>query len=324
MNLRQLRYISAVAKHGLNVSATAESLYTSQPGVSKQIRQLEDELGVQIFERSGRQLTRITPAGEAIIELAERALIEVESLKQAAQEYSDPSLGSLSLAATHTVARYAFPPVIEKFVERYPHVHIHTHLGTPLQIAELVDNGSVDFGIATEAMEHFEDLVAIPCYRWRRSVLVPADHPLVNAEPLTLEAVAEHPLVTYVFGFDRGAPLDVAFRAAGITPQVSFTATDADIIKKYVRMGLGVGIVATLAYDAEKDTDLRALDASHIFEVSIARIVFRRGLFFRGYMYGFLELFAAHLTRELIEAALSVRSRTAVDPLLVDVDLPLF
>jgi LysR family cys regulon transcriptional activator len=324
MNLRQLRYITAVAKHGLNVSATAESLHTSQPGVSKQIRQLEDELGVQIFERSGRQLTRITPAGHAIIEIANRALVEIESLKQAAQEHSDASLGTLSMAATHTVARYAFPPVLEKFVERYPKVHVHTHLGTPHQIAELVANGDVDFGIATEAMEHFEDLVAIPCYRWRRSVLVPKDHPLVNVEPLTLRAVADHPLVTYVFGFDRGAPLDVAFRAEGLAPNVAFTATDADIIKKYVRMGLGAGIVATLAYDAANDTDLRALDASHLFEVSTARIVFRRGLFFRTFMYDFLELFAAHLTRDLIESVLSVRSRTAMDPLLVDVDLPLF
>lgn len=323
MNLRQLRYISEVAKHDLNVSATADALFTSQPGVSKQIRQLEDELGVQIFERSGRQLTRITPAGRAIIELADRALIEVETLKQAAQEYSDPALGELALAATHTVARYAFPPVIEKLVRKYPKVHIHTHMGTPLQIAELVAHGKVDFGIATEAMEHFEDLVAIPCYRWRRSFLVPPGHPLLEVERLTLRDVAAYPLVTYVFGFDHGSPLDVAFRRERLTPEVAVTATDADIIKDYVRMGLGVGIVATLAHDADSDSGLRAIDASGLIEISTARVVFRRGLFFRGYMYDFLELFAPHLTRDLIEAALSVRSRSAMDPLLVDVDLPL-
>lgn len=323
MNLRQLRYISEVAKHDLNVSATADALYTSQPGVSKQIRQLEDELGVQIFERSGRQLTRITPAGRAIIELADRALIEVETLKQAAQEYSDPALGELALAATHTVARYAFPPVIEKLVRKYPKVHIHTHMGTPLQIAELVAHGKVDFGIATEAMEHFEDLVAIPCYRWRRSFLVPPGHPLLDVESLTLRDVAEYPLVTYVFGFDHGSPLDVAFRREHLTPEVAVTATDADIIKDYVRMGLGVGIVATLAHDADADSGLKAIDASQLIEISTARVVFRRGLFFRGYMYEFLELFAPHLTRELIEAALSVRSRSAMDPLLVDIDLPM-
>ena len=324
MNLRQLRYISEVAKHDLNVSATAESLFTSQPGVSKQIRQLEDELGVQIFERSGRQLTRVTPAGRAIIELADRALIEVETLKSVAQEYSDPSAGELSLAATHTVARYVFTPVVEKLKRTYPHVHIHTHMGTPLQIAELVAHGKVDFGVATEAMEHFEDLVAIPCYRWRRSFLVPPGHPLLDVEPVTLAAVAKYPLVTYVFGFDRGSPLDTAFRREGLAPEVAVTATDADIIKDYVRMGLGVGIVATLAHDADKESGLRAIDASGLIEVSTARLVFRRGLFIRGYMYDFLEAFAPHLTRELVEAALSVRTRSAMDPLLVDVDLPLY
>lgn len=323
MNLRQLRYISEVARHNLNVSATADALFTSQPGVSKQIRQLEDELGVQIFERSGRQLVRITPAGQAIIELADRALIEVEMLRQAAQEHSDPALGELSLAATHTVARYAFPPVIEKLARKYPRVHIHTHMGTPLQIAELVAHGKVDFGIATEAMEHFEDLVAIPCYRWRRSFLVPPGHPLLDVKPLTLAAVAEYPLVTYVFGFDHGSPLEVAFRREGLSPDVAITATDADIIKTYVRMGLGVGIVATLAHDADENSDLEAIDASGLIEISTARVVFRRGLFFRGFMYEFLELFAPHLTRELIESALSVRSRSAMDPLLVDVNLPL-
>lgn len=324
MNLRQLRYISEVAKHDLNVSATADSLFTSQPGVSKQIRQLEDELGVQIFERSGRQLTRITPAGRAIIELANRALIEVETLKSVAEEFSDPSTGTLSLAATHTVARYVFTPVVEKLKRTYPRVRIHIHMGTPLQIAELVAHAKVDFGVATEAMEHFEDLVAIPCYRWRRCFLVPPGHPLLEVEPVTLAAVAEYPLVTYVFGFDQGSPLDTAFRRAGLTPEVAVTATDADIIKDYVRMGLGVGIVATLAHDADERSGLMAIDASHLIEVSTARLVFRRGLFMRGFMYDFLESFAPHLTRDLIEAAMSVRTRSAMDPLLVDVDLPLY
>jgi LysR family cys regulon transcriptional activator len=196
-------------------------------------------------------------------------------------------------------------------------------MGTPLQIAELVAHGHIDFGIATEAMEHFEDLVAIPCYRWRRSILVPPGHPLLDVEVLTLRAVAEYPLITYVFGFDHGSPLDVAFRRAGVTPEAALTATDADIIKTYVRMGLGVGIVATLAHDADKNSGLQAIDASELIEISTARVVFRRGLFFREYMYAFLALFAPHLTRELIESALSVRSRSAMDPLLVDIDLPL-
>jgi LysR family cys regulon transcriptional activator len=208
-------------------------------------------------------------------------------------------------------------------VKKYPRVHIHTHMGTPLQIADLVAHGKVDFGIATEAMEHFEDLVAIPCYRWRRSFLVPPGHPLLDVKPLTLAAVSEYPLVTYVFGFDHGSPLEVAFRRAGLTPEIAITATDADIIKTYVRMGLGVGIVATLAYDADRTSGLEAIDASELIDVSTARVVFRRGLYFRGFMYDFLALFAPHLTRELIESALSVRSRSAMDPLLVDVELPL-
>ncbi len=324
MNLRQLQYISAVAKNGLNVSATAESLFTSQPGVSKQIRQLEDELGVQIFERSGRQLTRITPAGEAIIEFAERALVEVDTLRVAAQEHRDPHVGKISLAMTHTVALYLFPPVIERFVERFPRVTIELHTGSPSQIAEMVNSGIAQFGIATEVMAHFEDLVAVPCYRWRRAVIVPVGHPLTGVEPLTLEAIAEYPLSTYVFGFDRGAPLDEAFRKRGLTPDVHFTATDADVVKTYVRRGLGVGIVAALAYDAEADPDLACLEATHLFEISTARLVFRRGTFFRRFMFEFITEFAPHLTEDSMRMALGLRGKTNLDPVFADTELPAY
>lgn len=324
MNLRQLRYICAVVRNGLNVSATAESLYTSQPGVSKQIRQLEDELGVQIFERSGRQLTRVTPAGRAIIELAERALIEIDTIRQAALEHSDPSRGSLSIAASHTQARYGLPRVLAAFGTRYPRVSVHVHQGTPAQIAELVDEGKVDLAIATEGLEHFEDMLMLPCFRWHRAIVVPRDHPLAAVEPLTLEALAEHPLVTYVFGFTGRSQLDAAFREAGLEPNVRFTATDADIIKTYVRAGFGAGIVARMAHDPEADHDLRFLDASHLFDPSTTKIGFRRGTFFRGYMYDFIELFAPHLTRERIESALKLRTASALDPLFVDVELPVY
>ncbi|HEX9584694.1 MAG TPA: HTH-type transcriptional regulator CysB [Gammaproteobacteria bacterium] len=324
MNIRQLRYISAVAHHDLNVSAAADSLYTSQPGVSKQIRQLEDELGVQVFERNGRQLTRITPAGEAIIELAERALIEVDTIKEAALEFSDPTLGNLAIAASHTQARYALPPVIKQFVNRYPRVTIQLYQGTPMQIAELTMEGKVDLAIATEAMEHFEDLVMFPCYRWNRTVIVPRGHPLCGIHPLSIEALAEHPIATYVFGFTGRSKLDVAFKKAGRKPNVVFTATDADIIKTYVRAGIGVGIIARLAVDEEKDSDLCALDANHLFEASTTKIGFRRATFLRGYTYDFIELFAPHLRRELIDTAVKLRTRAAVDPLFVDVDLPVY
>lgn len=322
MNIRQLRYISAVARHGLNVSATAESLYTSQPGVSKQIRQLEDELGVQIFERNGRQLTRITPAGKAIIELADRALIEVDTIKEAALEFSDPTLGNLAIAASHTQARYALPPVIKRFVSRYPRVSIQLHQGTPVQIAELTMEGKVDLAIATEAMEHFEDLVMFPCYRWNRAVVVPKGHPLCDVKPLTLKALAEHPIATYVFGFTGRSKLDVAFNKIGVKPNVIFTATDADIIKTYVRAGIGVGIIARMAVDEKKDADLCALEANHLFETSTTKIGFRRATFLRGYTYDFIEMFAPHLQKELIDTAVKLRGRAAVDPLFVDVELP--
>jgi LysR family cys regulon transcriptional activator len=324
MNIRQLRYISAVARHGLNVSATAESLYTSQPGVSKQIRQLEDELGVQIFERSGRQLTRITPAGKAIIELADRALIEIDTIREAALEFSDPALGSLSIAASHTQARYALPPVIKAFVRKFPRVNLQLHQGTPVQIAELTMEGKVDLAIATEAMEHFEDLVLFPCYRWNRAVVVPQGHPLCDVDPLTIEALAEHPLATYVFGFTGRSQLDAAFRKHRIKPKVVFTATDADIIKTYVRAGIGVGIIARMAFDDTKDTDLRALDASGIFEASTTKIGFRRSTFLRGYTYDFIELFAPHLNKELVDTAVKLRTKAALDPLFFDLDLPVY
>jgi len=322
MNLRQLRYIKEIVRNGLNVSATAESLYTSQPGVSKQLRLLEDELGVQIFERSGKQLKRVTPAGEAIIAFAERALVEVESIRQVAQEFGDPQAGTLSIATTHTQARYVLPPVIKQFTARYPRVKHQLYQGTPMQIAELVESGTADFAIATEPMEHFEDLVMMPCYNWNRAIITPCGHALCKEDPLTLEAVAAYPIVTYVFGFTGGSSLDRAFRAAGLTPNVVFTATDAEVIKTYVRMGLGVGIIAKMAYEPGRDDDLCARDASALFDDSTTRIGFRRGTFFRGFMYDFIELFAPHLARDVIDTAHQIRARKSLDALFIDLELP--
>ncbi|GAB1257354.1 HTH-type transcriptional regulator CysB [Aurantivibrio plasticivorans] len=324
MKLQQLRYIWEVAHHDLNVSATAQSLYTSQPGISKQIRLLEDELGVEVFSRSGKHLTRITPAGEAILKTAGEILRKVESIKQVAQEYSNERKGTLSIATTHTQARYALPQVIEKFIERYPDVSLHMHQGTPMQISEMAADGTVDFAIATEAMELFSDLIMMPCYRWNRCVVVPKDHPLCQLSSLTLEEVAKHPIVTYVFGFTGRSKLDEAFLDKGLAPKVVFTAADADVIKTYVRLGLGIGIIAKMAFDEEQDSDLVALDASHLFKSSITKIGFRRGTFLRGFMYEFIEEFAPHLTKDMVNDAYERHSRSELEELFQNVELPTY
>jgi len=322
MKLQQLRYIWEVAHHDLNVSATAQSLYTSQPGISKQIRLLEDELGVEVFARSGKHLTRITPAGEKIIETAGEILRKVESIKQVAQEFSDERKGSLSIATTHTQARYALPDIINQFTSQYADNAARVQQGTPIQIAEMASDCTVEFAIATEALELFNDLVMMPCYRWNRCVLVPKDHPLTQVSELSLQDVARYPLVTYVFGFTGRSKLDESFMNEGLSPRVVFTATDADVIKTYVRLKLGVGIIAKMAYDPELDSDLVPLNADHLFEPSVTKIGFRRGTFLRGFMYDFIQQFAPHLTKDVIQEAINRHNKAEVDELFSSVQLP--
>ena len=322
MKLQQLRYIWEVAHHELNVSATAQSLFTSQPGISKQIRLLEDELGVEVFSRSGKHLTHITPAGEAILKRAGDILREVNNIKQVAQEFSDETKGSLSLATTHTQARYVLPRIISTFMERYPDVSLHMNQGTPMQISEMAADGSVEFAIATEALELFSDLIMMPCYRWNRSIVVPKNHPLAQMSTISLADVAQHPIVTYVFGFTGRSKLDEAFMEEGLVPKVVFTAADADVIKTYVRLGLGIGIVAGMAYDKEIDSDLVALDASHLFASSVTKIGCRKGTFLRGFMYEFVEIFAPHLTRSVVEQAFQCQSKHELDELFGQFKLP--
>ncbi len=322
MKLQQLRYIWEVAHHDLNVSATAQSLFTSQPGISKQIRLLEDELGVEIFSRSGKHLTRVTPAGEQILVAAGEILRRVETIKQMAQEFRNERKGSLSIATTHTQARYALPPVIREFIERYPEVQLNMHQGTPMQISELAADGDADFAIATEALELFNDLVMMPCYRWNRCVIVRADHPLAQVDELSIEDIAEHPIVTYVFGFTGRSKLDEAFTEKGLTPRVVFTATDADVIKTYVRLGLGIGIIARMAIDDGVDDDLVVLDARHLFRASVTKIGFRKGTFLRRFMYEFIELFAPHLTQEVVDKAWHSHSKAELEALFADIELP--
>jgi LysR family cys regulon transcriptional activator len=322
VKLQQLRYIWEVAHHDLNVSATAQSLYTSQPGISKQIRLLEDELGVEVFSRSGKHLTHITPAGEVIIQMAGEILRKAESIKRVADEFSNERKGRLGIATTHTQARYALPSVIQTFRNDYPDVALQMNQGTPVQIAEMAANGTVDFAIATEGIEHFSDLVMMPCYRWNRAVVVPRDHPLASRQDLTLADVAAESIVTYVFGFTGRSKLDDAFDAEGLTANVVFTATDTDVIKTYVRLGLGVGIIAAMAFDPVLDADLVALDASHLFQSSITHIGCRKGTFMRRYMYDFIELFAPHLNHRVVDDAFACSNSSEREAMFADMVLP--
>jgi LysR family cys regulon transcriptional activator len=322
MKLQQLRYIWEVAHHDLNVSATAQSLFTSQPGISKQIRLLEDELDVEIFARSGKHLTHVTQVGEEIIAMAGNILRQANAIKQVAQEYSNEKEGSLSIATTHTQARYALPPVIREFRQTYPDVSLHMNQGSPEQISELAASGEVDFAIATEGLELFHDLIMMPCYRWNRGVVVPKDHPLCADSVLTLEALARHPIVTYVFGFTGRSKLDDAFNQAGLTANVVFTATDTDVIKTYVRLGLGVGIIAQMAYEPSIDSDLVVLDASHLFASSVTQIGFRKGTFLRRYMLDFIAGFAPHLDTEMVQQAVACGTRKEREALFDTLSLP--
>ena len=305
MKLQQLRYICEVARQGLNLSAAAEKLYTSQPGVSKQIRLLEGELGVEIFVRHGKRLVEITPPGRDIIRVAERMLRDAINLKNVAQEFTSEQTGSLTIATTHTQARYALPPVIKRFTQRYPGVRLSLRQGSPMQIAEMASSGEADFAIATEAIELFSELVMLPCYEWNRCVVVPPQHPLLKVKPLSLEAIARYPIITYDFAFTGRSKINQAFEARGIVPNVTLTAIDADVIKTYVELGLGVGIVAYMAFDPERDRQLRAVDASHLFESSTTHMGIRKNTYLRGYIYGFIEMFAPGLTRKVVDEAMA-------------------
>jgi LysR family transcriptional regulator, cys regulon transcriptional activator len=322
MKLHQLRYLAAVAQSGLNITAAAQKLHTSQPGVSKQIKLLEDELGFQIFVRQGRNLTRITSAGQQVIERAMRILQEAQSIRNLSTELRDEGKGSLSIGTTHTQARYVLPDVIREFRNRYPQVRLNLHQGTSEQIAEMVSGDRIDCAVATGSEQLFADLTLLPCYRWHRSVIVPKGHPLADGGRLTLKALAAYPLITYTFSFAGPSSLHEAFARASLVPNVAITARDADVIQTYVRLGLGVGIVAHMAVD-ERDPALAAIDAAHLFAAHTTWIGFRRGTLLRKYMYDFAQLLAPHLERRLVERAHRAASAQEVAALFADTALPL-
>jgi LysR family transcriptional regulator, cys regulon transcriptional activator len=304
MKLQQLRYLREVARRGLNLSEAAETLHTSQPGISKQIRQLEDELGVDILVRHGKRVIDVTEPGRVILGIAERILQDTENLRQVAREFGAEGTGSLTIATTHTQARYALPPVIARFSQRYPKVRLSLRQGSPQDMAELVRSGEADIAIATEAVEFYDELRLLPCYQWNRCVITPLKHPLLKEKQLTVEAIARYPIVTYDFAFTGESPIRRAFESKGIEPNVVLTAIDADVIKAYVEMGLGIGILAKMAFDPARDLGLRLIDASHLFEPSTTRIAVKPNAYLRGYVYDFIELFAPHLTRSVVNATL--------------------
>ncbi|MFZ5557649.1 MAG: HTH-type transcriptional regulator CysB [Pseudomonadota bacterium] len=305
MKLQQLRFFREIVRQGLSVSEAAEALHTSQPGVSKQIQLLEEELGVALFVRRGKRIVGLTPPGQAVIAIVQRILDEAENLRRVGLEYGAAASGNLTVATTHTQARYALPEVIRVFREQYPAVRLTIHQGNPVQIAEAVIAGDADIAIATEAIALYDQLVMLPCYQWNHCVVATPGHALLEHEPLSLEAIARHPLITYDFAFTGRTRIQKAFEQRGLTPNVVLTALDADVIKTYVRLGLGVGIIARMAFDPALDGGLEMRDASHLFDASVTRIGLKRGAYLRGFVYDFIQLFAPHLTRRAVDAAMA-------------------
>ena len=313
MKLQQIRYACEVARQGLSVSAAAEALHTSQPGISKQVKSLEDELGVEIFVRHGKRIAALTEPGKTVLAISERLLAEADNLKRAGEEFANQKLGTLTVATTHTQARYALPKAVAAFKKRYPGVQLVLHQGNPTQICEMVRAGEADLAIATESIADYPELVSLPCYQWNRSVVVPPGHPLLKAKPLTLEALAQFPIVTYDFAFAGRSQINKAFQKRGLAPNVVLTALDSDVIKTYVELGLGIGILASMGFDTRRDRGLHALDASHLFESSTTRLGIRRGAWLRGYAYDFIELFAPRLSRDLVEKTVMEKTGTAYE-----------
>jgi LysR family transcriptional regulator, cys regulon transcriptional activator len=322
MKLQQLRFLATVAQSELNITTAAAKLYTTQPAVSKQLRQLEDELGFKIFVRHGRALSKITAPGERVIDCSVRILREIQNIKGISTDFKDDSAGTLSIGTTHTQARYVLPPVIKEFRERYPKVQFNLLQGTSEQIADMAKTGRIDLAVATGSATHFEKFALLPCYRWHRQVIVPHDHPLATAKNLTLEELGAHPIVSYVFSFSGPSSLTDAFMARGIRPNIALAARDADVIKTYVRLGIGVGIIANMAIDPVDDADLAVLDAAHLFPTHTTWVGFDRSALLRKYMYDFIGLLAPHLTRRVVDRARSASSQSETDAIFGSVELP--
>ncbi len=323
MKLQQLRCIVEVFNHSLNVSMAAKTLRTSQPSMSKQIRQLEDNLGVQIFERHGKHFTKVTSAGKELIRIAREILTKVNKIESVAFEQTHPERGTLTIAASNNQLRYQMPFMIEGFVKQYPHVTISLRQSRPSQIVEAMIKGEVDFALSAEIGSIYDDLLLLPCYQWEFVVIVRADHPLAVKKQVSAEELATYPLATYPLGFLGLTILESLFNCAELSSRIVFTATDSELLKSYVRMGLGVGIVGKMVLHPQLDHDLVSLDASSILPISTTKIGCLRGKLLRGYMLDFITYFAPHLTRSVIKAAAALTDNQAVDELFKSFKLPL-
>ena len=308
MNFQQLRSVREAARLGFNLTDVAAALHTSQPGVSRQIRELEDELGIALFVRAGKRLTGLTEPGKTVLPIVERLLHDADNLKRAGDDFARNGQGTLTIAATHSQARYALPAAVRDFRVQHPGVQLHLRQGTPQQVASMLLDGEADVGVATEALAQYPALLALPCYRWTHSVLVPPGHPLIDpaatGQALTLQRLAGYPLITYETGYTGRSHIDEAFAKAGLKPDIVLVAMDADVIKTYVELGLGVGIVAAIAFDEQRDPHLRALDARHLFAANMTRLAIRRASYLRDYVYAFITTFAPPFTRQRVMLAL--------------------
>ncbi len=309
MNLQRLEVFEAILRNDFNVSRAAKELRQSQPGLSKHLQLLEDELGFPLFHRHGRRLSGLTEPGKEVHQIATRMLRDCDALRSIGPGFQEATTGSLTIATTHTQARYALPQVMLEFRNRYPGVHLSLHQGSPDQVVAEAISGKADLCLATEGIGEEPELVALPCYDWNRVVIAPTAHPIHQAKHLTLHEIARHPIVTYAFAFTGRSQINAAFSSQGLRPEVVLSAIDADIIKTYVKMGFGVGIVAKMAFDDQADGGLHARDASHLFPDSTTFIGIARGAYLRGYVYSFIEMFAPHLRREAVDVALSAGSR---------------
>jgi len=301
MKLQQLRCVHEVVKNGFSISKAAEALHTSQPGVSKQIQLIEEEVGLHIFLRHGKRLVGLTEPGQHVYQRINEVLRKIKSIKQVSDEFSQSGLGVLTIATTHTQARYKLPNVVQAFMSKYPDVKLNIHQGNPSQVTDQVIKGEADIGIATESISQNDKLFCLPCYTWNRCLVMPAKHPLAKEKTVTLAKLATYPIITYDYAFTGSTIVSKVFHDAGLTPNIVLTAIDADVIKTYVNLGLGIGLIAQMAFDPKRDQGLVSIDVSHLFPTSTTYLGIRRDVFLRGFMYDFIEMFIPEYPKQIVK-----------------------